>query len=434
MIAPWLGGEQALAQSLDEHWNAALIASIQKSTRTYASEISLWIRFCALARLSPIGRMIEDGSWTGASAKLLLRFSGLFSNGRTLEKYLTAVRFLHEVSDADTSSLDAKRLKRVVEGKKKNSRPPRRAVAIHCDSCRKIVQHAWGRHDLDFALQVVLAYTFGFRVLDELLPLEWDGLAAGGHSSISVYEGQDRRMFVRISLRSRKNEPHGAELVRPCVCRTDRSMCPVHTLLRWATLRNRTHVGRLFHGVPSSLYRSFMRQVQDVGLLLQIVGAAKWTSHGFRRGMAQDIIANGGSLADVLRAGGWRSAAFLLYLEKHEVDEAAALDCIFRYDVACSEDTLSALPRAVRALLAPLPTDFSLEVAGGQKSSQVPALRAPAPRARSESAPGPSVPAPAAASSVKRPRDFPDRDAPGPKKKGGQASLLSLMKFRPMRE
>jgi len=180
-------------------------------------------------------------------------------------------------------------------------------------------------------------------------------------------------------------------------------------------------VGRLFAGDPTALYQDFSRSIKERGALLRILGADLWTSQGFRRGMAQDIIAGGGSLADVLRAGGWRSAAFLLYLEKHEVDEAAALDCIFQHDVSCSEDTLASLPRAVRAVLAPMPASVSFALAKEPSSSQAPALPEPAPRAAARNV----------ASPEKRQASFPDRVPSGPKKKSGQASILSCMKFLP---
>ena len=52
------------------------------------------------------------------------------------------------------------------------------------------------------------------------------------------------------------------------------------------------------------------------------VGAAGW--HAFRRGMASDLVASGTPLAQVLVSGGWRSAAFLRYVLRHEAEEVAA--------------------------------------------------------------------------------------------------------------
>ena len=44
------------------------------------------------------------------------------------------------------------------------------------------------------------------------------------------------------------------------------------------------------------------------------------TSHGFRRGSAQEYYERGSSLSAILTAGGWRSGAYLTYLQKEKLD------------------------------------------------------------------------------------------------------------------
>ena len=46
-------------------------------------------------------------------------------------------------------------------------------------------------------------------------------------------------------------------------------------------------------------------------------------THGFRRGMAQDIIEHGGTLATLLKAGDWRSGAFKSYLKDTQLKDVA---------------------------------------------------------------------------------------------------------------
>ena len=55
---------------------------------------------------------------------------------------------------------------------------------------------------------------------------------------------------------------------------------------------------------------------------------AKVGTHALRRGMAQDIIDAGGSLAVLLRAGDWRSSAFLAYLRENQPQEAAVSQAV----------------------------------------------------------------------------------------------------------
>ena len=48
--------------------------------------------------------------------------------------------------------------------------------------------------------------------------------------------------------------------------------------------------------------------------------------HDFRRGHARDLFQGGATLATILQAGEWRSAAFASYLADTEVEAAAVLE------------------------------------------------------------------------------------------------------------
>lgn len=58
------------------------------------------------------------------------------------------------------------------------------------------------------------------------------------------------------------------------------------------------------------------------------VGIEKISWHSFRRGAAHHMLDKGATIAQILRAGGWRSAAFLRYLCRKDVDNAAHLQII----------------------------------------------------------------------------------------------------------
>ena len=51
-----------------------------------------------------------------------------------------------------------------------------------------------------------------------------------------------------------------------------------------------------------------------------VPGAGSFTSHGFRRGSAQEYYERGSNLSAILVAGGWRSSAYLTYLQKERLD------------------------------------------------------------------------------------------------------------------
>ena len=73
--------------------------------------------------------------------------------------------------------------------------------------------------------------------------------------------------------------------------------------------------------------------MKEYALVLGLEGAARASSHGFRRGMAQDIVDAGGSLATLLKAGVWCSSAYVQYLrENQSVDVAASMALIHLSD------------------------------------------------------------------------------------------------------
>ena len=56
--------------------------------------------------------------------------------------------------------------------------------------------------------------------------------------------------------------------------------------------------------------------------------AERYTLHCVRRGAAQAIVKHAGTLADALRACGWKSASFGLYIEMKDVEAMAMLNML----------------------------------------------------------------------------------------------------------
>ena len=68
--------------------------------------------------------------------------------------------------------------------------------------------------------------------------------------------------------------------------------------------------------------------------------ADKYTSHDLRRGHADDMRRGGATLGEILRAGDWRSPAFLAYLEKEQLEfdrVCEAFDLVSEADDECDE-------------------------------------------------------------------------------------------------
>ena len=343
-----------------------MTASIQLSQAQYAARISSWVSFCHPYGIHPLAPQEDD----------VLGWVGLFKNGRSAKTYVTALRWLFARMRAPIT-WDTPALQLLLRGSVKLSPAVKRAPAISGRWAAALALCAWQRKEYDNYLFAVLAFTFGFRVKAELLPLCFDALAEGGHSSIAIFRDEKQRLVLRVWLRRRKNAPNGAVLTRACSCRFSQVMCPVHALVRWMKATgNERQVGRLF---PRACYTSFERAMRFLLRLICFPDAAAFSSHGFRRGMAQEILRRGGSLADVLAAGGWRSAAFLLYLDRTEVDEAAILDFLqeedqgtARFEEPCDPEHAlpSSLPDDVLSLFVP-------PAAHPEPSDAPPALGAP---------------------------------------------------------
>ena len=72
----------------------------------------------------------------------------------------------------------------------------------------------------------------------------------------------------------------------------------------------------------------FARRVKEVAADAGIPDASRFGTHVFRRGMAQDILDYGGSLAALLKAGGWSSSAYIKYLRSSQPHDAAVAQAV----------------------------------------------------------------------------------------------------------
>ena len=59
---------------------------------------------------------------------------------------------------------------------------------------------------------------------------------------------------------------------------------------------------------------------------LGVPSAADYWLHDFRRGHTQDLLDKGSNLAEILRAGQWRTPAFLCYLNLQNLEKSAVVE------------------------------------------------------------------------------------------------------------
>ena len=77
--------------------------------------------------------------------------------------------------------------------------------------------------------------------------------------------------------------------------------------------------GRVFQLTKDHLARRVKQLVDNIG----VPDFQRYGTHAVRRGMAQDILDMGCSLPALLKAGDWRSSAYLKYLRASQTDDLA---------------------------------------------------------------------------------------------------------------
>ena len=99
-------------------------------------------------------------------------------------------------------------------------------------------------------------------------------------------------------------------------------MCPVHAL--WHGFFEGLAMGATPWARVSA---GEVRRKLRVGLVaLSVANAESYSTHDFRRGHAKDLQDSGAPLSVILAAGGWRSAAFITYLDGCELEKEVVLE------------------------------------------------------------------------------------------------------------
>ena len=114
-------------------------------------------------------------------------------------------------------------------------------------------------------------------------------------------------------------------LTRECCCESiGETLCSVHWLhkLRLPSEGN----GRIFSVSKHYFARRIKELARDAGFELH----ARFGTHAFRRGMAQETVDLGVSLATVMEAGGWTSSAYRVYLRGAQVEDMAVARAIIQ--------------------------------------------------------------------------------------------------------
>ena len=168
--------------------------------------------------------------------------------------------------------------------------------------------------DNGFQQLAILAWEVSLGLQSEGVPLqrgdaeEAHGLPSGSHSGIWLFQST-----LHGRLMWRKHRPNGSWLQRGCAC-VERSpvTCLIHRVAPGLNCL------RLASRYSHALARSSCSRCGACSRCW----VRRFTLKGFRAGRATSLACQGKSLAAILRAGEWRSAAVLRYLDIDSIDPA----------------------------------------------------------------------------------------------------------------
>ena len=150
--------------------------------------------------------------------------------------------------------------------------------------------------DGTFAQLCFISFLYALRVPSEALILRRAFLDADltGHAPMRSpaqigIRGMLGRECLVIRFGRRKNLPNGGILHRPCFCKlaatSAKRLCPIHSI--WPAIASRVKCGELLF--PGYSTQNVNTAIKAVLAKLDIPYAESYTSHGFRRGAAQDL-------------------------------------------------------------------------------------------------------------------------------------------------
>ena len=254
-----------------------------------------------------------------ASLSTIDHFSAFFLNADTFSAYLSHLRFGARLRSRPSLVPPSEEIKGLLRGMRKATVHKPKPVLTGAEVLL-LVNSLAASNEVEVARLVVIGRSYMCRMQSELFPLQLDGessLDDSWHSKV-ISEGSS----CSLKLRSRKNAPHGATIERSCHCTASRPqpLCGVCCLRgQMVTARGKPPSARLFTLSPVAALKVVHRHCTLLKLPLI-------TWHSLRRGAARDLLGAGNTLAQILFAGGWRSAAFLKYLSSRDVDKRLGLE------------------------------------------------------------------------------------------------------------
>ena len=302
------------AEWLEQARIAAIIGASPSSKPGILTSLRCYVAFCVATR-------VRDTALPPRS-DIVLAWSTQFRNHRTFKNYIGYLRTACNILNCSDAGLDRNLLRRATTAiEKRMLWQPRPKLFVRAAMLPELMRRASILHSEKMSMLYLATYTFLLRMPSESIPMSYIKNREHFKSQRSAVTLDDG--IVHLQLSRRKNMPRGSEMQRKCICKSPQcrsEICPVHVLGKW--LIEHQSGAQLFSSISPSMATNVLRQcLSEMG----IDRASEFRLHDFRRGHAQDLLESGATLAEILRAGQWRSPAFMTYLDQKFLETEAVV-------------------------------------------------------------------------------------------------------------
>ena len=294
-----------------------ILRQVERSLPAVASGIQGYSDFCALRNRVPFP----------PSEDTIREWSVTFKKGRTFSMYLHHVQKACQILNFSSDWLTPE-IRALAKGLQNSQREDTRFENFISKNQLSDIVRSSTFTDPHVQLWY-LSFIYLLRTSNEALPLR-RAPAEAELLNKEVHMEETNLIGIRsvagvkklvIRLKSRKNARSGAILIRSCVCsgKVTELLCPLHSF--WKHIQATIQRGeRLFPQISkSAVNKTLKKSLRDLGF----ESAMRYSSHAFRRGAAMELQGSGSSMGQIMKAGGWSSSAFKVYLslDKAEGEE-----------------------------------------------------------------------------------------------------------------
>jgi len=315
--------QEAFTGQLTAEWAekarvTALLGICPRSHTSFISGYMCWMGFA--------GNVLNlKGYEMPPTLEGVLAWSVLFRCPGTFQNYVGYLRLACQLARVSTLALNGKAIGRATMAITKRGNCVQRPKKFVKLCLLQQMLRACGQRDSPWTIAdgmlFLTAYVFLLRVPSECLPIVKIDQAPTAGSTLgqsTVWVEADK---IVLKLLRRKNKPHGSVLWRACWCTTCKATCPVHVLGAYFQ-------GLAFGAAPfvARTPNAALGSLRDMLSFLNVPDAMHYRTHDLRRGHAEDLKLSGANLFEILKAGEWRSPAFLKYLDVNELESAAVVE------------------------------------------------------------------------------------------------------------